>query len=286
MKQLILLNPASPRRRYKSIKMKTNRIRRSRSSRRVRRNPPKTSAATRAKISRAVKASFRRRRASGGLRKASRSPVRAVARRRSRRRSVVRAFSASPARRRSVRRSIRRRSSGGGGSGGSIVKQLMGRQVLSLAGGAIGASFATTFLLTKFGAKLPMANTQHGRLLYKIAIPAAGAFLVRKHNRDVATGMLVGGIIMVANDLIASMAGGTAALKEYADDGDGEEYSYYSGEADMASQTYMEDSDEESLGEGEISGDDGELGEYFEGSSDFNTDPIYSSATAFQTGFN
>lgn len=244
------------------------------------------SPAMRAKIGRAVKLAMARRRSGGG----SARPVRRVSRRRrsvavvhtrpiSRRRRSVRAFG-GVARRRSFRRRGARRFGGGGGGAGSLIKQLTSRQTLSLAGGAIGASFVTTYILSNYGAKLPGATSQYGRIFYKLAIPTAGAFLVKKVNRDAATGMLVGGIVMAVNDLIANMGSGAKTVSGYseADSLDG-----YAGEADFATKAYMAD---EEFGAQELSaGEDDGLGEYFEG-AEFRTDPLYQSQPAFQTSFN
>jgi hypothetical protein len=241
--------------------------------------------AMRAKISRAVKASFRRRRAGGG----------SIARRRTtiirtrpvrRRRSIMR-FTSAPRR---VNR-IRRRQ-GIVGGGGGMIGQLINARTLSIAGGAIGASFLTTFILSRFGAQLPLfidratgRPSMLGSFIYKLSIPGLGAFLIRRQNRDIATGMLVGGVIMVANDLISMMnaprvaAAPTAALRGYSDNED------YGGEADFASQSFMQDPD--MLGAEELAGmgQDEELGEYFD-AAEFQTDPLYQSQPAFQTSFN
>lgn len=224
----------------------------------------------RRKIGLAVKRAMAARKRGGGVsRRVSRRrrvAVVAVAPRRAIRRRRVSGFGGySVRRRRSGRRSF--------GGGGSIIKQLTSKSVLSLAAGAVGASFVTTFVMSRFAAQLPGANTQPGRLFYKLAIPAAGAFLVRKVNREAATGMLVGGVVMVVNDLIANLGKpGTVAG-----------YSGYGGEADFATQSYM-------LGEGEEFGEQ-ELGEYFDegeelGAAEFNTDPLYQSQPAFATSFN
>lgn len=223
-------------------------------SHRVRRNPTARrsrthSPAMRAKISRAVKAAQRRRKSGGGG-------------------VVRRSFSA-----------IRRRSSGGGGGGGSFnltnpFKQLFSKQVLTVAGGAVASSFLTQFILTRYGASLPMANQTFGRVAYKLLIPVAGAAAVKRFNRDLASGMLIGGAVMAINELIASFvprAGGTqvAALKSY---GEGE----YDGEADYATDTYMAD-----VATGmpsALSGDDESLGEYFQGEDPFDSAPAFEAA--------
>lgn len=218
--------------------------------RRVRRNPVGRghSTAMRSKISRAVKASFRRRR--GGV------TTRAVSR-------VRRSFSfARP----------RRRRGGGGGGGLSFanpLKAMFSRSTLTMAGGAVASSFLTQFVLTRFGAQLPMSNQVYGRVAYKLLIPIAGAALTKRFNRDLASGMLVGGAVMAINELIAQWAapkGGptVAAMKAY-----GQEYD---GEADFATDTYMADV---ATGMPETLSQAEDLAEYFEGDNPFDSAPAF-----------
>jgi len=223
-------------------------------SHRVRRNPTVRrgrthSPAMRAKISRAVKAAQRRRSSGGG--------------------SIVRRVSSS----------IRRRRSGGGGGGSfnlsNPFKQIFSKQTLTVAGGAVASSFLTQFILTRYGASLPMANQTFGRVAYKLLIPVAGAAAVKRFNKDLASGMLIGGAVMAINELIASFvprAGGTqvAALKSYGDETE------YAGEADFATDTYMAD-----VATGmpsALSGDDEQLGEYFQGEDPFDSQSAFESA--------
>lgn len=70
------------------------------------------------------------------------------------------------------------------------------------AGGAVGASLLTGFILNKWGASLPLANNKYGRILYTLGIPVAGAYLVRKKNRDLAEGLVIGGLVMTINTLM------------------------------------------------------------------------------------
>lgn len=235
------------------------------SSRRIRRNPPQRtttsrrrthSAAMRAKISRAVKAANRRRSSRPFAR--TRAVIRRVGIRRS----------GAVSRRRGIRRAFR-----SAGSNLSL-KTLLSRNVLMTASGAISASFLTSWLLRTYGARLPMANTMWGRIGYKLAIPFAGAWAAKKFAKqhDLAHGMIIGGVVMAVNDLIASfnqprVAAGAAPVAQV------------QGPADYASQMI------DGLNEGEYSEyfdeDPDGMGEYF----DAAVDPLYSNTPAFDSAF-
>ena len=67
-----------------------------------------------------------------------------------------------------------------------------------------------------------MATNQWGRIGYKMVIPLAGAMVVKRFNRKLAEGMVIGGAVMVLNDLLAyamsaSGAGGVTGTSEYLD---------------------------------------------------------------------
>lgn len=277
MKSLILMNPTRRRRRRKlagaalmAHQRKLGRrsprrratVRRRRSTRgraSIRRNPVRAvarrsrthSPAMRAKISRAVKRSMAVRR--------SRPSYRA--------RAVVRSF----------RRRFSRRSGGGGGS--LSLKSLVSRPVLMMASGAISASFLTSWLLRTYGSKLPMANTMWGRIGYKLAIPFAGAYAAKRFAKqhDMATGMIVGGLVMAINDLIASfnapkVAAGTVA-------GVGGPADYGSGMIPGLDSTMG--LEQFSRGDGEFYEDPDGMGEYF----DDAVEPLYSNTPAFTSTF-
>lgn len=107
-----------------------------------------------------------------------------------------------------VSRSSRRRSGGlrrssfGGGSLMSSFRSALSRPLLMKAGGAVLASFGTGLILNKFGAKLPFANNQYGRILYTLGIPVAAAFAIRRKSRDLAEGLVIGGLVMTINTLM------------------------------------------------------------------------------------
>jgi len=137
--------------------------------------------ARRAKISRAVRASFRRRRGGSSI----------------------------------ARRSFRRRSGGGGSFGGgglmSSFKSVLSKPLLMKAGGAVGSSLITGFILNKWGSTLPLASNKYGRMLYTLGIPVLGAYLIRKQSRDLAEGMVIGGLVMTINTLMQGFTALTAA---------------------------------------------------------------------------
>lgn len=157
-------------------------------------SPPKMTPAMRAKISRAVKAANRRRRSGGGVR-----------------RSVVRFASRSPSR-------SRRRFSVGrfGGNALSSFRSMASRPMLMKAAGAVGASFATGWLLNRYSNLLPMSTNKYGRIAYSVGIPFLGAYLIRKRSRDLAEGMVIGGLVMGINALIQNFAPAVAATAQVA----------------------------------------------------------------------
>ena len=227
-------------------------------ARRIRRNPvgKKHSPAMRRKISLAVKRANRLR--------ASR-PVATRAR------AIIRRVGSF--RRRSFRRS------GGGGGGSLSLKTLLSRNVLMTATGAISASFLTSWLLRTYGARLPMANTTWGRIGYKLAIPFAGAWAAKKFAKqhDIAHGMIIGGVVMAINDLIASFNAPKVAAGTVAGVG---------GPADYASRMIDGMELDNALNEygradGEFYEDPDAMGEYF----DAPVDALYSNTPAFTSSF-
>lgn len=133
------------------------------------------------------------------------------------------------------------------------------------ASGAISASFLTTWLLRTYGAKLPLANTLAGRIGYKLAIPFAGAWAVNKFGkqREVAQGMIIGGVVMAVNEIIANFNRPPGAVQGAAG---------YAGPADYASNMI------DGMNEGdEFNEDPDAMGEYF----DADPDPLYSNSPAF-----
>lgn len=214
---LTLMNPnrrrSRSRRRLFGAALAAHQRKSGRSRRRVRRNPnvstrrrrrtsrpspPKMTTAMRAKISRAVKAANRRRA----------SAPRGIARL-FRRRSTSSAVARRSSYRAPARRFFRRRSGGGSRfGGGSLVgafKSALSKDLLFKAGGAVGASLGVGLLLQRYGSSLPMSNNKWGRVAYSVGIPIAAAYLVRKKNRSLAEGMVIGGLVMGINALISTV---------------------------------------------------------------------------------
>lgn len=183
-------NPSPRRRRARIVYRTRTRVIR----RRVHSNPGHHSPAMRRKIGLAVKRAMAARRRGG-----------AVSRRSARRSVTV------------IRRSSRRRFGGGGSSfgGGSLIssfKSALSKGMLMKAGGAVGGTLLVSYALRRFGDKMPLANHPYGRCIYTLGIPVAAAYFVRRKNRDLAEGLVIGGLVMTINTLIAGFRPGGAAL--------------------------------------------------------------------------
>jgi hypothetical protein len=89
-------------------------------------------------------------------------------------------------------------------------RSALSRPLLMKAGGAVAASFGTGWILNRWGATLPFSQNQYGRILYTLGIPVLGAILVRRQSRDLAEGLVIGGLVMTINTLMQGFR--TAAL--------------------------------------------------------------------------
>ena len=105
------------------------------------------------------------------------------------------------------RRSFRRGSRSGGGSLMAMGRDLISRDTLMLAGGAIGATAITTIVTSRLGDKLPGVNTTVGGAAYVMGIPLVAAFLVRRWSPALAKGLVIG----AAAQGINALAGGAIA---------------------------------------------------------------------------
>ncbi len=159
-------------------------------------NPPKMTPAMRKKISLAVKRSIRARGSRPTIRRSS--PVRL--RTRTRTRTIVRRVTGSPV------RSFRRRRSNRTALIGTSLASVFSQRTLLVAGGAVGAGLLTTYVVNRFASNLPGAATPLGNIAYKLAIPIAGAFLVKRFNRHLAEGMIIGGAVLAINQAINTYA--------------------------------------------------------------------------------
>jgi len=103
---------------------------------------------------------------------------------------------------RSVRRSARHSSAGSFG-GSNPLKNLTSKDTLKVAGGAVGAGLVSEYVLAKWGDKLPGAqSSQYGQTLYRVAVPLGVAYFVRRWDRRVADGFIVGAAVLAINDII------------------------------------------------------------------------------------
>ena len=85
------------------------------------------------------------------------------------------------------------------------LKSAFQKPLLMKAGGAVLASFGTGMLLQKYGAALPGATSKWGRVAYATGIPILAAVLIRKKNRDLAEGLMIGGLVMGINAVISTL---------------------------------------------------------------------------------
>jgi len=184
---------------------KTRSVRRRRRSVRVRRNPPAMTPARRALIGRKIRALHR----SGKYRK---SRVRTIARRAS--------GAISRVARRSFRRGSARRSGGyrsavavGGGMLG--LRAIFNADNLKFVGGAIGGTFIANFAAAKVMPMLPASMQSNPFVVaaVKLGASAVTAKVVSRWSRPVAQGVLIGGMIVVANDFIRMYFSGATAPK-------------------------------------------------------------------------
>ena len=208
--------------------------------RKSKKNTP--SAATRAKISRAVKAAQRRAKAPAKRAVARRSTstvtivAPAASRRRSPSRRTRRSFRSMS---RSVGRATRRigRRIRRSAVGGMNIRSIFSKENLTMAGGAFAGAYLTGMVLNNFSfarqAKDALDSTKlkdakkftlpfttadkngnvYGEAFYGLAIPVAGAYLIRRTSPAAAKGMIILGVFNVFNTVVNMF---TAKSKEEA----------------------------------------------------------------------
>lgn len=142
--------------------------------------------------------------------------------------------------RRSRRRNpVGRRHKRNGGGGGSnplaTAKQLVSKDTLMTAGGAVLGGLVTSFLFSRFGPtklnaagqpvlksatefKLPGSDSRYGPMLYSLLFPVIGAFALQKAKQpQLARGMVIGGAVLLIQNVVniarSSMA--TAGVGSY-----------------------------------------------------------------------
>lgn len=189
------------------------------------------SAATRAKISRAVKAAQRRAKpvARRAVARRAASTVTIVAPAASRRRSPSRRTRRSfRSMSRSVGRATRRigRRVRRSALGGMNIRSIFSKENLTMAGGAFAGAYLTGMVLNNFSfarqAKDALDSTKlkdakkftlpfttadkngnvYGEAFYGLAIPVAGAYLIRRTSPAAAKGMIILGVFNVFNTVV------------------------------------------------------------------------------------
>jgi len=122
----------------------------------------------------------------------------------------------------------------------SSFRSAFSRPLLMKAGGAVIASIGTGFILNRWGASLPLANNTYGKLVYTMGIPVLGAWAIHRKSRDLAEGMVIGGLVMSINALMttfnvssiipAAAPAATPAVSSYSVAGElgrGQPFGYY-----------------------------------------------------------
>jgi hypothetical protein len=88
------------------------------------------------------------------------------------------------------------------------------------AGGAVLGGLATSFIYSRFGPtkvdatgkvvlksagefKLPGSDSRYGGLIYSLLIPVAGAWALHKAQPRVAQGMIIGGAVLLIQNVVA-----------------------------------------------------------------------------------
>jgi len=134
----------------------------------------------------------------------------------------------------------RRRRGGGGGGGGAsnplaAAKQLVSKDTLMVAGGAVLGTMVSSFILSRYGPmklnaagqqvakgptefKLPGSDSRYGPLLYSLLFPVVGAYALQKAKQpQLARGMVIGGAVLLLQSVVSiarsSMA--TAGVGSY-----------------------------------------------------------------------
>ncbi len=113
----------------------------------------------------------------------------------------------------------RRRGRGGMGDPLATVKQLVSKDTLMVAGGAVLGGLATSFVMSRFGPvkmnaagqvvqkaagefKLPGSDSKYGPLLYSLLIPVAGAWALHKQQPKLAQGLIIGGAVLLIQNVV------------------------------------------------------------------------------------
>lgn len=113
----------------------------------------------------------------------------------------------------------RRRSGGSRGRsltrfipGKGAIGKLFSSTTVKTALGAVGAGFFTSLVVNRFGSHLPGIAHPIGRVGWRLALPLVGAALVRRYDRDIANGMIIGAAVSGINELIRIVSGSPATV--------------------------------------------------------------------------
>lgn len=162
----------------------------------------------------------------GGKRKRKKTVAKATPKRRRRKSTIAK----TPKRRKNKKTNMAKRKkgrkSGGrrrrttrtvGGRGRGIVgglKGLFSRDMLHITGGAIAASAVNNLLVARFAGNLPMYGNAFGKAAYSVLAPFAMSLVVRKMAPKFADGLIIGGMLSGATQLIQSFAP-SSGLSDY-----------------------------------------------------------------------
>ena len=141
-----------------------------------------------------------------------------------RKRRPTKRTSAIPTRRRNP---VGRRRGGRRGSGMdplATAKQLVNKDTLMVAGGAVLGGLATSFVMSRFGPvklnaagqvvpkaagefKLPGSDQKYGPMLYSLLIPVAGAWALHRQQPKLAQGIIIGGAVLLIQHVVSLARG-------------------------------------------------------------------------------
>lgn len=83
-----------------------------------------------------------------------------------------------------------------------------------MAGGVIGSAALSRAVIARWGGSLPGAAHPFGQAAYVLGISVGGAFLLRRFNRQLSEGFIIGGLVSVVSTVIGSIVP-AARVNEY-----------------------------------------------------------------------
>lgn len=197
MRELILLNPRGKRgkKRRKTRKLKISSVTK---RRKTKSSKKKIMAKRKRRVRRVRRVGSKR----VSMRRRVRKAYRAV-------RGAVRRTS------RKARRIGRRVGRRVGGNITSQLKSIISKDNLQIVGGAIGASALNNLVLSRFANSLPMYNSVFGKAAYSVLAPFVLSIAVRKMAPKVADGLVIGGLLSGATQLMQKFAPNTTGMSDY-----------------------------------------------------------------------